>query len=154
MNIGGGVSDILCVGNTSAALDGDLNSISTWGCNIQGQLASQGNDERRCVPGKIATSKDSLAVPVVLRGHYEDADSPDAQGMGRCTLSYMSDAGDIFVWAYFNIPVNGCEAFQPPKADPLKTAGRGSQMSVSDNLSKRQSSTGVVTKRLSCQDAN
>jgi|TARA_B110000285_G_C15038225_1_gene570474 hypothetical protein len=21
----------------------------------------------------------------------------------------MTDAGDIFVWGYFNIPVNGCE---------------------------------------------
>ena len=61
------------------------------------------------MPGKIANTKDTLDVPVMLRGHYEDADSPDAQGQGRCTLSYMTDAGDIFVWGFFNIPVNGCE---------------------------------------------
>ena len=108
-SITSGITDILAVGNSSLCIDGDLTTIQTWGCNLQGQLASQGTDVNRCMPGKISNSKDSLDIPVMLRGHYEDAESPNAQGEGRCTLSYMTDTGDIYVWGSFNIPANGCQ---------------------------------------------
>jgi len=61
----------MAVGHTSAVLD-EFNNINTFGCNKQGQLGDNSEEECRSVPGKLGREF-ILDQVVMLRGYYEEA---------------------------------------------------------------------------------
>ena len=76
------VRDIMAVGHTSVVVD-EFNNINTFGCNKQGQLGDNSEEECRSDPGKLGREF-ILDQIVMLRGHYEEASplvDPDATSM-------------------------------------------------------------------------
>ena len=65
------VRDLMAVGHTSVAID-EFNNIHTFGCNKQGQLGDNSEEECRNLPGKLGREF-LLDQIVMLRGHYEEA---------------------------------------------------------------------------------
>ena len=63
--------DIMAAGHTSVVLD-EFNNINTFGCNKQGQLGDNSEEECRNVPSKLGREF-ILDQIVMLRGHYEEA---------------------------------------------------------------------------------
>lgn len=74
------VRDIMAVGHCSVVLD-EFNNINTFGCNKQGQLGDNSEEECRNVPGKLGREF-ILDQIMMLRGHYDEAISPADRDAG------------------------------------------------------------------------
>ena len=94
-------TQIQAIGNTSLMLD-ELNQLRTFGSNDQGLLGDNSEEEYRCLPSKLG--KQFLLQQIILlrAGMLNLRNQPPL-----CTLSFLNELGEIYVWGSFGIPLKG-----------------------------------------------